>query len=63
MNKKRPIIFPGHDRLLARMGEQIKPARKRRKPTTIQVAEPAGLAPPTLSLVEKGNAAEHTLTY
>ncbi len=37
------------------MGENIKLARKRRKLTTIQVSERAGIARSTLYLIEKGN--------
>lgn len=36
------------------MGENIKLARKRRKLTTIQVAERADIARSTLNLIEKG---------
>ena len=47
---------PKYDQLLEKMGENIKLARKRRKLTTIQVAERAGIARSTLYLIEKGNA-------
>lgn len=56
MNKKRQVIFPKYNQLLEQMGENIKLARKRRKLTTIQVAERAGIARSTLYLVEKGDA-------
>ncbi|HTN18786.1 MAG TPA: helix-turn-helix transcriptional regulator [Chitinophagaceae bacterium] len=56
MNKKKQVIFPRYDQLLAQVGEQIKLARKRRKLTTIQVAERANIARSTLYLVEKGDA-------
>lgn len=36
------------------MGENIKLARKRRKLTTVQVAERAGIARSTLYFIEKG---------
>ena len=42
--------------MLARLGENIKLARKRRKLTTIQVAERAGISRNTLYLLEKGSA-------
>ncbi|HUH46533.1 MAG TPA: helix-turn-helix domain-containing protein [Arenibacter sp.] len=56
MNTKKQIIFPRHGQLLEQMGEHIKLARKRRKLTTIQVAERAGIARSTLYLIEKGEA-------
>lgn len=56
MNKKKQIIFPKYNQLLEQMGEHIKLARKRRKLTTIQVAERAGIARSTLYLIEKGDA-------
>lgn len=56
MNRRKQIIFPKYDQLLEKMGENIKLARKRRKLTTIQVAERAGIARSTLYLIEKGNA-------
>lgn len=52
--KKQPV-FPKYTALLAQMGENFKLARKRRKLTT-QVAERAGVARSTLSLIEKGDA-------
>lgn len=56
MNKKRQIIFPKYNQMLEQMGENIKLARKRRKLTTVQVAERAGIARSTLYLIEKGDA-------
>lgn len=56
MNQKKQIIFPKYTLLLGRMGENIKLARRRRKLTTTQVAERAGIARSTLYQVEKGEA-------
>lgn len=56
MNKKKQIIFPKYNQLLEQMGENVKLARKRRKLTTIQVAERAGIARSTLYLIEKGDS-------
>ena len=56
MNKKKQSVFPKYNQLLEQMGENIKLARKRRKLTTIQVAERAGIARCTLYLIEKGDA-------
>lgn len=48
-------MLPKFQVLLEQMGENIKLARKRRKLTTAQVAERAGIARSTLYLVEKGD--------
>lgn len=56
MSSKRQIIFPKYIQLLEQMGENIKLARKRRKLTTIQVSERAGIARSTLYLIEKGDS-------
>lgn len=56
MSMKKQIIFPKHNQLLETMVENIKLARKRRKLTTVQVAERAGIARSTLYLIEKGNS-------
>lgn len=53
--RKQPV-FPKYTALLAQMGENFKLARKRRKLTTSQVAERAGVARSTLYLIEKGDA-------
>lgn len=53
--RKQPV-FPKYTELLAQMGENFKLARKRRKLTTSQVAERAGVARSTLYLIEKGDA-------
>jgi len=42
--------------MMEQMGENIKLARKRRKLTTTQVAERAGIARSTLYLIEKGES-------
>jgi len=56
MSKRKQVVFPKYNLLLEQMGENIKLARKRRKLTTIQVAERAGIARSTLYLIEKGDA-------
>lgn len=55
MKRKRQILFPKYQQLLEKVGENIKLARKRRKFTTIQVAERAGIDRSTLYEIEKGS--------
>ena len=55
MNTKKQIIFPKYNLLLEKLGENIKLARKRRKLTTLQVAERANISRSTLYLIESGN--------
>lgn len=56
MNTKKQIVFPKHQEILSKLGENIKLARKRRKLTTVQVAERAAIARTTLYQIEKGSA-------
>ncbi|KVV14373.1 helix-turn-helix domain-containing protein [Flavobacterium sp. TMP13] len=53
---KKQLLFPKHLLILQQLGENIKLARKRRKLTTIQVAERAGIVRTTLYQIEKGNS-------
>jgi transcriptional regulator with XRE-family HTH domain len=55
MKSKKPVVFPAHMKLLQQMGENLKLARKRRKLTTVQVAERAGINRSTLVEIEKGS--------
>lgn len=55
MNIKKHIVFPKYLKILGIMGENIKLARKRRKLTSIQVAERAGIDRGTLREIERGN--------
>ena len=55
MNTKKQTIFPKYNLVLEKMGENIKIARKRRKLTTMQVAERAANSRSTLYLIESGN--------
>jgi transcriptional regulator with XRE-family HTH domain len=55
MKSKRQILFPRHQEILEKVGENIKLARKRRSLTTIQVSERAGIDRSTLVRIEKGN--------
>jgi transcriptional regulator with XRE-family HTH domain len=56
MKSKKQVLFPRHQKILAQFGGNIKLARKRRRLTTIQVSERAGIHRATLSLIEKGNS-------
>ena len=60
---KKQIILPKHQQILTSLGENIKLARKRRKLTTIQVAERAGIDRSTLYQIEKGNARVSLAAY
>lgn len=55
MRSKKSILFPRFQEILEQVGENIKLARKRRKLTTFQVAERAGINRSTLYHIEKGN--------
>ncbi|WP_319590157.1 helix-turn-helix transcriptional regulator [uncultured Draconibacterium sp.] len=55
MRPKKNIIFPKHLQIMEHLGENIKLARKRRKLTTVQVAERADIDRTTLYQIEKGN--------
>jgi transcriptional regulator with XRE-family HTH domain len=54
VKSKKTILLPTAEKVLKELGENIKLARKRRRLTTIQVAERAGIARSTLQLIEKG---------
>ncbi len=56
MRPKTLTLYPKHLKILGQVGENIKLARKRRKLTTIQVAERAGIDRTTLYKVEKGTS-------
>ncbi len=53
---KKQVVLPKYTQLLEQMGENLKLARKRRKLTTTQVAERAGVSRSTLYLAEKGES-------
>lgn len=56
MPRQRPNYLPKHQRLLEQLGENLRLARKRRRLTTGQVAERAGVSRSTLYHLEKGEA-------
>ncbi len=53
MNSRRITVLPRLEKLLAQLGENLKLGRLRRKLTTQQVAERAGITRTTLWQVEK----------
>lgn len=55
MVSKKQTLLPRFLKILEQLGENIKLARKRRRLTTIQVAERAGIDRTTLYHIEKGN--------
>jgi len=52
---RRQLVLPKFRGHLEQLGENIKLARKRRKLTSLQVSERAGVARSTLYLIEKGD--------
>lgn len=63
MRTKKQILFPKHQKILEQVGENIKLARKRRKLTTIQVSERAGIDRSTLYQIEKGKGSVSMASY
>ncbi|WP_416864990.1 MAG: helix-turn-helix domain-containing protein [Imperialibacter sp.] len=55
MQSKKQVLLPKFQKILEQVGENIKLARKRRKLTTLQVSERAGIDRTTLYHIEKGN--------
>lgn len=56
MPKKKIMLLPRAQRILAEVGENIRLARLRRKLSAEQIAERANISRPTLSSIEKGAA-------
>lgn len=63
MSRKRQLLFPKYQKILEQLGENIRLARKRRKLTTIQVAERAGIDRTTLYQIEKGSGSVSMAAY
>jgi transcriptional regulator with XRE-family HTH domain len=55
MKSKKQVLFPKYQKMLEKVGENIKLARKRRGLTTIKVSERAGIDRSTLVRIEKGD--------
>ena len=56
MANRHPILLPRLEKLMSELGENIKLARLRRKLSSQQVAERAGISRTTLVSIEKGYA-------
>ena len=56
MANKRSLLLPRLEKLMSELGENIKLARLRRKLSSQQVAERAGISRTTLVSIEKGYA-------
>ncbi|MCF8381849.1 MAG: helix-turn-helix domain-containing protein [Bacteroidales bacterium] len=63
MNTKKHLLFPKHQMIMEQVGENIKLARKRRRLTTIQVSERAGIDRSTLYQIEKGKGSVSMAAY
>lgn len=57
MRSKKTFVLPKYRKRFEEIGQNIKLARKRRKLTTVQVSERAGIHRSTLHRVEKGDPA------
>ncbi len=55
MATKKTILLPKFQKIFEQLGENLKLARKRRKLTTEQVAERAGVHRATLYRIERGD--------
>lgn len=55
MKDRKVVILPSLDKVLKELGENMKLARLRRKLSTEQVAERAGISRATLWHIEKGS--------
>lgn len=63
MSRKKQVLFPKYQKVLEKVGENIRLARKRRKLTTLQVAERAGIDRTTLYKIEKGSGTVSVSAY
>jgi transcriptional regulator with XRE-family HTH domain len=63
MPRKPPIIFPQEQRLLSEFAERLKLARKRRKLSSVVVAQRAGISRTSLYKVETGDPGATLGTY
>lgn len=55
MKSKKTVLLPKYQKVFEKLGENLKLARKRRKLTTGQISERAGINRTTLYRIEKGD--------
>jgi transcriptional regulator with XRE-family HTH domain len=55
MNSRKTILLPHTQQILSQLGENIRLARLRRKLSTSQLSERAGISRSSLYAIEKGN--------
>ncbi|MEH6766113.1 MAG: helix-turn-helix transcriptional regulator, partial [Aequorivita antarctica] len=55
MKSKKTTLLPKYQKVFEKLGENLKLARKRRKLTTGQISERAGINRTTLYRIEKGD--------
>ena len=63
MPSKPPPTYPAEQRVLSAFGERLRLARRRRKLTSITIAERAGIARTTLYKAESGDPGVTLGTY
>ncbi len=63
MKSKKYLLLPKYQKILEQVGENIKLARKRRRLTTIMVAERAGIDRSTLYQIERGKGNVSLVAY
>ncbi len=56
MANTQPVLFPKSQRILSELGENIRLSRLRRKLSSAQVAQRAGIGRSTLVKIEQGHA-------
>lgn len=63
MPRKPPTVFPQEQKLLLQLGERLKLARKRRRLSSVVVAQRAGISRSSLYKVEAGDPGATLGTY
>jgi transcriptional regulator with XRE-family HTH domain len=63
MARTSPVVFPAGRKQFTVFGERLRLARRRRRLSTVLMAERAGISRDTLNRVEKGDPAVSLGTY